>query len=236
MISKLKKILFYNRFFAFNVYKTEAFVRTVSGKIGKDSRLLDVGAGLCPYKKYFKHVEYVSQDFCVNGENDWDFSHIDIKSDADKIPVEDGSFDNILCTSVLEHLKYPDKAFHEFSRILKTGGKIYLVAPLTWAEHHEPFDYYRFTKFCFRQLAEDNNLKVMMLRKQGGFFIFISQTFSGLSYCYIKNKILANACFVILYPINYAIAFICYFLDKFDRTKVVVHYECIFEKKERQAK
>src|SRR3989339_307881 len=231
MVSKIIKIIkknfLYNRFISFTVVKMEAFVKKSAEQIKKQSKIIDIGAGTCPYKKYFKNISYISQDFCVNAENDWDFSHIDIKSDAHDIPVEDGSFDNILCISVLEHLAYPHKAIGEFSRILRSKGRIYLAAPLTWGEHHEPFDYFRYTKFGLRKMAEENNLKVISIKSQGGFFILLSQTITGFPHNYIRKKFLANTCFLILYPINFLIGFTCYFLDKIDKTKITVFYECI---------
>ena len=231
MLEFLKKKLMHNKFFSYHVYKTEEFVKRTADQIEKNSKVLDAGAGLCPYKKYFRDMDYVSQDFCVNGENEWDFSHIDIKSDVHNMPVEDGAFDYILCTSVLEHLKYPPQAFQEFSRVLRKKGKIFLVTPLTIEEHHEPFDYYRFTRYGLKLLAEENNFEIISIKKQGGFFVFVSQTISSFPHLYFKKKILENIFHVILYPLNFLIAFFCYYLDKVDKTKIAMHYECIFEKK-----
>jgi SAM-dependent methyltransferase len=228
----LKKIIIYNRFVGFNVFRTDLFVKKIAEQIEANSKILDVGSGLCPYKKYFGKCQYISQDFCINGKDmNWDFSQIDIKSDAYNLRVEDGYFDYILCTAVLEHLKYPVKAFQEFSRVLKKNGRLFLVAPLTYGEHHEPFDYYRFTKYAYKMLAEENSFKIIHLEKQGGFFIFLSQTFSSLTHYYIKNSNLEKLFYIILYPINFVISFGCYFLDKIDKTKIVMDYEVIFEKK-----
>jgi SAM-dependent methyltransferase len=231
IIKKIKNIMLFNRFTGYHVYKTDLFVRRAANQIEKNSKILDVGAGLCPYKKYFSDAAYVSQDFCENGDNNWDFSHIDIKSDAHNMPVADGSFDYILCTSVLEHLKYPRQACREFSRVLRKQGKIFLVVPLTIGEHHEPFDYFRFTKYALKLLAEENGLKVIQINRQGGFFIFLSQTISSLPHFYFKKKSLGNLFYLILYPANFLLAFICYFLNKIDKTKITLNYECILEKK-----
>jgi SAM-dependent methyltransferase len=228
----LKKIIIYNRFISFSIFKNELFVKKIASQIEDKSKILDVGAGLCAYKKYFNKAVYVSQDLCLNGNKmNWDFSHIDIKSDAHNMPIEDNSFDYILCTSVLEHLQYPQKAFREFSRVLKKNGKLFLVAPLIIGEHHEPFDYYRFTKYGLKLMAEESDFRVVYLKKQGGFFIFLSQTISGLPHFYIKNDNLEKLLYIILYPINFFISFACYFLDKIDKTKIISNYEGIFEKK-----
>jgi ubiquinone/menaquinone biosynthesis C-methylase UbiE len=230
MIQRLKKILLFNRFISYHVYKTNLFVRKAANQIEKDSKVLDVGAGVCLYKNYFRDAIYFSQDFCEIGEDEWDSSHIDIKSDAHDMPIEDGAFDYILCTSVLEHLRYPHIAFQEFSRVLRKHGRIFLVVPLTIGEHHEPFDYFRFTKYALKMLAEENGLRVVQISEQGGFFIFFSQTISGLTHFYFKNNKIEKLFYIILYPINFFIAFVCYYLNKMDKTKIVLNYECIFEK------
>ena len=230
-IDLIKKNLLHNRFINFSAFKTDLFVKKIASQVERNSKIIDIGAGSCPYKKYFKEARYVSQDFCEEIEEAQDFSQIDLKSDAQSLPIEDDSFDYILCTSVLEHLKYPQKAFREFARILKKGGRVFLVVPLIIGEHHEPFDYFRFTKYGLELLAEESGLKIIQIKRQGGFFIFLSQTMTGLPHFYTKNKELEKFLFIILYPVNFIFSFICYFLDKIDRTKNVFCYECIFEKK-----
>jgi SAM-dependent methyltransferase len=232
MIEKIKKIIIFNRFISYHVFKTDEFVKKIAGQIENDSKILDVGAGLCPYKKYFNKAVYISQDLCVNGDNtNWNFSHIDIKSDASDMPIEENTFDYILCTSVLEHLSHSGKAFREFSRVLRKKGRLFLIVPLTVGEHHEPFDYFRFTQFGLKLLAQENGFDVIEIKRQGGFFIFLSQTLTGLSYYYVGNKYLEKSLYILFYPINFAIAFVCYFLDRIDKTSIVMNYECIFEKK-----
>jgi ubiquinone/menaquinone biosynthesis C-methylase UbiE len=96
--------------------------------IPKGESLLDAGAGQQRYRSKCIHLKYVSQDFCefdgkavagLDKNNTWDTSKIDIVSDIINIPVENASFDNILCTEVLEHIKHPELAIKEFNRIIR---------------------------------------------------------------------------------------------------------------------
>lgn len=94
-------------------------------------KILDAGAGELKYKKFCQHLDYISQDFGqYDGKGnqiglqmkEWDNSKLDIVSDITKIPVENESFDAVMCVEVFEHLPEPAKAVTEFSRILKKMG------------------------------------------------------------------------------------------------------------------
>lgn len=233
----IKKYLFYNRFTSYSDIRLRKFVEMVSEMVDDSKKLLDAGAGECQYKPYFRHMNYVSQDLCI-GDKDWDFSQIDIKSEIYDIPVEDESFDYILCMEVMEHLKYPHKAFKEFSRILRHGGKLFVVCPLTWAEHQIPHDYFRYTQYALKMLADDNGFEVEKIEPMGGRYIVLSQiiyeTFNQyLEVLYKKYpKLFGYILKLIFFPFLFILLIILYFLDKTDKErKLTMQYECVFIKK-----
>jgi ubiquinone/menaquinone biosynthesis C-methylase UbiE len=123
--TKLADLLFIKFIFINFYYQIERFVIDVANKYDKKGKkLLDVGAGASPYRKYFKNVKYVTQDITQNNKKT-----IDYVGDLNKgLPmIKNSSFDYILCTQVLEHLTNPHKAFAEFKRILKSKGKVFLT-------------------------------------------------------------------------------------------------------------
>jgi SAM-dependent methyltransferase len=231
MKEKIKNILLRNRFYDYGEYRLKGFIRRLSALTGAGKRILDVGAGELQYKKYFKHLNYVSQDLGV-GDANWDYSKIDIISDIYNIPVEEKSFDYILCTQVIEHLKYPHQAFKEFSRILKSGGLLFVTCPLSWKEHQQPYDYFRYTQYALKMLAEENNFKVLELNKVGGKFITMAKLMNDLNISLrIKNKIILRLLMILFYPFNFILGLAAYFLDKLDKNKdLTLLYEGIFEK------
>jgi len=230
----LLSVILGNRFVGFHGFRLNKYIIMVSGIVENDSKILDVGAGQCYYKKYFSHAQYVSQDLCI-GDKKWDYSCVDIISEIYNIPVENESFDYLLCTQVLEHLKYPNQAFKEFSRILRKGGKLFLTVPLTWAEHQKPHDYFRYTQFSLKMLAEEHNFEVESIEKEGGMFITNNfMFFDQLPYLFYNRGLTntARAFKIFLYPITFFMGFIAYFLDKLDKEKdLTLQYECIFIKK-----
>ena len=121
-----------------NEENRQSWIEKTLARLPEGARILDAGTGELKNRQYCENLQYVSQDFCqYDGDGDqaalqsgdWDTSRIDIVSDITDIPVEDASFDHVLCSEVFEHIKYPDKALAEFYRILKPGGTVIITAP-----------------------------------------------------------------------------------------------------------
>jgi ubiquinone/menaquinone biosynthesis C-methylase UbiE len=57
-----------------------------------------------------------------------------IQADVESIPLDSDFFDAIICTNSFHHYLHPDKALKEICRLLKNGGKLYLLDPTadTW--------------------------------------------------------------------------------------------------------
>ena len=144
----LKKVKFYSRRF--------------KGKV------VDIGAGKSPYKKFFTNVRgYLCLD-------NFDYPGIDIKADINKkIPLKNNSMDGTLCFQVLEHLKEPEKAINEIHRILKPRGLCLLTTNMAVPLHGEPYDYYRFTKYSLEYLFR--KFKFIEIKENGGAALSIVQ-------------------------------------------------------------
>jgi ubiquinone/menaquinone biosynthesis C-methylase UbiE len=53
-----------------------------------------------------------------------------LQANSESIPLEDNFFDIIISTNSFHHYLHPDKALKEMYRLLKSGGKLYLLDPL----------------------------------------------------------------------------------------------------------
>ena len=138
--------------------------------------LLDVGCGEIPYRSLFSSSlgRYVGMDRNPpSGAKQR--SLIALIGDACCLPVKADSFDTLLSTQVLEHLPEPGLFFQEANRVLNQGGHLILTAPQSWEVHEAPHDYYRYTCYGLRHLAEKNGFRVMVLRSRGGFFALLGQ-------------------------------------------------------------
>ena len=163
----------------------EAWLESRIKGVPKGKKILDAGAGELQYKKFCKHLKYISQDFgqydgTGNAEGlqmeTWDNSKLDIVSDIADIPVKDRSFDAIMCIEVFEHIPHPNEAVKEFSRILKKGGRLILTTPVSSITHFAPYYFYNgYSRYYFEKLLPENGFKIKEIAYNGNFFEYVAQ-------------------------------------------------------------
>lgn len=121
-------------------------------------RLLDIGCGRKPYVWVFDVRQYIGIEVLttLSGSN-----VVDIYGDGLHLPFRNEVFDSILCTEVLEHVTMPADLFREAHRVLRHGGYFVLSAPLVWGLHEEPNDFFRYTKYGLRHLAQLAGFRVI---------------------------------------------------------------------------
>lgn len=128
--------------------------------------LLDMGCGTGPYKHELQCARYV-------GIDETEAVHPDLCARTEKLAFKDRSFDSVLCTELLEHLKEPQEALKETYRILKQGGFMYITVPQSWGLHYCPHDYWRFTRYGIVYLLEQAGFSVVSVERIGGVFSLI---------------------------------------------------------------
>jgi SAM-dependent methyltransferase len=119
---------------------------------GRDTaglRVLDVGCGEKPYRPFFAAEEFVGVDI---GDN----PHADVTGRVEALPLEDASFDVVLCTQVLEHVDDPAQAVRELYRVAKPGGRVLAATHGTYVYHPGPVDNWRWTHTGLARLFEAN--------------------------------------------------------------------------------
>ena len=119
--------------------------------------MLDIGAGDAPYRELFDRCEYVTVDWANSPHED--ASGVDIAASVDDLPIEDGSFDAVLCTQVLEHVATPVDVLREAHRVLRVGGTLLVTVPFVWEEHEKPFDFQRFSSSGVSHALESAGLR-----------------------------------------------------------------------------
>src|SRR6476619_6229581 len=118
---------------------------------GPPVRILDVGCGVKPYYPFFAAVssEYIGVDVVENPA-------AELLGPVEALPVEDASFDVVLCTQVLEHADDPAQAVRELRRVTAPGGRVLASTHGVQVYHPSPVDYWRWTHEGLRRLFEQH--------------------------------------------------------------------------------
>ena len=110
-----------------------------------------------------KMIEKAKENF--SGKDNCRF----MQANSESIPLDDNFFDIIICTNSFHHYLNPDKALKEMVRLLKKGGKLFLLDPTadTWIakladaiiKSFEPEHVKMYSTKEFQQLFEQAGLK-----------------------------------------------------------------------------
>jgi SAM-dependent methyltransferase len=112
------------------------------------ARVLDVGCGVKPYHPFFSEAaSYVGVDVKENRA-------ADLIGSIEALPVEDESFDVVLCTQVLEHVDDPAAAVRELHRVVAPGGRVLASTHGVMLYHPNPQDLWRWTHTGLQRLFE----------------------------------------------------------------------------------
>jgi ubiquinone/menaquinone biosynthesis C-methylase UbiE len=103
-------------------------------------RLLDVGCGEKPYAPLF--APYVTEHVGVDTVEN---PHAELRGPIEDLPVDDESFDVVLCAQVLEHCDDSVAAARELHRVTRRGGRVLASTHGAMVYHPAPVDHWRWT-------------------------------------------------------------------------------------------
>ncbi len=134
-------------------------------------RLLDLGCGNKPYSDIYNEVcdSSVGCDVPFSLHKNANVEVLCHAEDIDK-HFEQGYFDCVICTEVLEHTVDDNKVMQNISKILKTDGNLIISAPFTYVLHEAPHDFRRYTLYGLTNILERNNFEVKSAFSMGGTF------------------------------------------------------------------
>jgi SAM-dependent methyltransferase len=114
-------------------------------------RLLDVGCGHKPYEPLFAPYarSYVGVDPVENPQ-------AELRGAAEDLPVEDASYDIVLCIQVFEHCDDPARAVSELARVTAPSGRALVSTHGVMTYHPSPTDYWRWTHAGLEKLFLEN--------------------------------------------------------------------------------
>lgn len=131
---------------------------------------LDLGAGMSKYKARIleRAKSYKTMDMQA-------LPGIDVVGDVLRPPFADASFDTVVSTQVLEHVKEPWTMVEQMARVLRPGGTAIVTTPFMYPFHADPHDYFRYTEEGMRHLFERVGMQVELCSRYGGWWIVQSE-------------------------------------------------------------
>ncbi len=169
-------------------HKNNMIIKNING-----TTILDVGCGSGEILERLQDKDVYGVDV---GENfiRYCFAHHGYakvsKQNAEHLEFSSDSFEDVICSEVIEHLNDPQKALREFHRVLKPNGRLVLTTPqacLRWAileyfwnrvrgkrleASHDSFSTYRFGRLLRQAGFNVKTLKPFM----GGCLLFAVAT------------------------------------------------------------
>jgi 4-amino-4-deoxy-L-arabinose transferase-like glycosyltransferase len=148
--------------------------------------LLDIGCGLKPYEAAF--AGRVSRHLGLEPSPSAGYlgNRADLVGDAACLPVAEATFDTVLCTEVLEHVRAPGRVVAEIARVLRPGGVAIVTVPFVYPVHDRQ-DYQRFTGAGLRELFAEPRFEVVELRPL---------SFPVMTLCIMAAIVIHELCFV----------------------------------------
>ncbi|MBK8497659.1 MAG: class I SAM-dependent methyltransferase [Flavobacteriales bacterium] len=132
--------------------------------------VLDIGCGPVPYYEVYKSK--ATAITCVDwAESVHGTEYVDCFVDLNEpgpLPFAAETFDSIVASDMVQHLKRPEAFFNEVARVLKPGGKLFLSAPFIYWMSEYPHEYHHLSEFALRDMARSAQLQVVHLSSYGG--------------------------------------------------------------------
>ena len=137
----------------------------------KNSLILEIGSG---EGNYISNI-FRESNRIIYSDRDWSLlknvTGIRICLDAQRLPFQAASLDNLICADVLEHVRDDKGALKEFGRILKSGGRLLLILPAyatLYSNHQIKLGHFRrYDKGMTVRLLEDGGFLVDAIRYAG---------------------------------------------------------------------
>ncbi len=175
-------------------------------KLYAKGKLLDLGCGKVPL--YATYKDFITENICIDWTNTLHKNpYLDYELDLnEKLPLDSGEFDTIILSDVLEHIRKPEQLWQEMQRILKINGRLMMNVPFYYWLHEQPHDYFRYTEYGLRAMAEEAGFTILLLEAYGGI-----------------PEILTDICAKLVRTVPFVGKFMAVFIQKFTAFVVKTH-------------
>lgn len=159
-------------------------------------KVLEIGGqGSTTFKNYINNSTITWNTLDINlqlQESSFENDHI-ISNKEYSYPIDDASYDVIISANVIEHVKMIWKWSKELSRIIKPGGFIITLNPVSWPYHLAPVDCWRIYPEGAVALWEDAGMKIVLSKFESLELEYFGYgKYNNIAGFYVGNFSLAN--------------------------------------------
>jgi SAM-dependent methyltransferase len=156
----------------------------------QNGSVLDVGCGAQPYRHLLPAgCHYQGLDWEGSQDHFAYHSPNTIYYDGDKFPFDDGQFDALFATEVIEHVWDYQYFLNECRRVLKPGGAAFFSIPFAARYHYIPNDYWRFTPATLKKILTEAGFASIIIRTRGTDFTVAAYKLVSITYRWLQGKI-----------------------------------------------
>lgn len=124
-----------------------AILKKARVELKSSDKVLDLGCGRGDNARIFAQKAKKSVGVDIKKWSDWDKLASEklkfIEADAHKLPFADHSFEVVFAKDMLHHVKRPEIVLKEIHRVLKKGGRVFLVE----YNRYNPIGFFHLVKF-----------------------------------------------------------------------------------------
>lgn len=132
------------------------FVRRMAADFMVGGRVLDVGSGQQPYREIVERYGSSYEAYDSTG-----FPASTVKDDAHFVSPAAHAYDAILCTQVIQYVRYPAMWLDQLKQWLTSDGALVLTYPTCWDEV-EAEDMFRYTRAGMQVLLASRGWDVLV--------------------------------------------------------------------------
>lgn len=131
------------------------------------SRVLDLGGNKFRKRGQFDIAQYNLRVVYANLST---AKQPDVLTDAAWVPFQDGCFDTVIYSELLEHVRNPEAVLRETFRVLSEGGTVLITVPFLYRIHADPHDFGRYTDHYWHSVLQEVGFHDIVIEQQGLFY------------------------------------------------------------------
>jgi SAM-dependent methyltransferase len=153
----------FDKYYAGCKFNDARYIDLIKKHLRPGQRLLDAGCGryLSFCKEFSGSARVVGIDLEPTLETNNQSEPFGVRGDLSHLPFPSDYFDIVISRYVIEHLQDPRQVFREFSRVLRSGGKVVILTPnkydyVSLVAALTPYRLHRFLASRIFQTSEDD--------------------------------------------------------------------------------